>query len=100
LILADQGKPYKKLLPLQHEKVDAVKKVNIKDKTSSSLNRVQLTDMLGIISSLAFSPDYSGLLAAGTYNRNIGLYDSASGELCSVFGGQDGGVTQVGILTQ
>jgi WD40 repeat protein len=49
----------------------------------------------GIISCLAFSPDYSGLLAAGSYSKNIGLYDAATGELCSHFGDLDGGVTQV-----
>lgn len=31
---------------------------------------------LGIISSLAFSPDGSGILAAGSFNGTIGLYDT------------------------
>jgi WD40 repeat protein len=49
----------------------------------------------GIISTLAFSPDYSGLFAAGSYSKNIGLYDASTGKICSAFGGLDGGVTQV-----
>lgn len=53
----------------------------------------------GIISCLAFSPDYSGLLAAGTYSKNIGLYDITTGKLCSHFGDLDGGVTQVYLST-
>ncbi|CAO3670891.1 unnamed protein product [Umbelopsis ramanniana] len=64
-------------------------------KITTTPTRKSKNGQKGIISSLAFSPDYSGLLAAGTYNRNIGLYDAANGQLCSVFGGLDGGVTQV-----
>ncbi|RDW79014.1 uncharacterized protein DSM5745_05866 [Aspergillus mulundensis] len=32
--------------------------------------------MKGIVSALALSPDEGGILAAGTFSRNIGLYDS------------------------
>lgn len=64
-------------------------------KISTTPTRKSRMGQKGIISSLAFSPDYSGLLAAGSYSKNIGLYDTSSGEICSVLGGLDGGVTQV-----
>ncbi|KAM3587175.1 hypothetical protein VKS41_002212 [Umbelopsis sp. WA50703] len=64
-------------------------------KISTTPTRKSRMGQKGIISSLAFSPDYSGLLAAGSYSKNIGLYDTSSGEICSLLGGLDGGVTQV-----
>lgn len=49
----------------------------------------------GIISCLDFCPDYSGLYAAGSYNRSIGIYDELNHELCLKLTGFEGGVTQV-----
>jgi WD40 repeat protein len=41
----------------------------------------QSTGQRGIISCAAFNPDRSGLLAAGSYSRNVGLYDARAGRL-------------------
>ncbi|KAJ3193593.1 hypothetical protein HK101_004564 [Irineochytrium annulatum] len=49
----------------------------------------------GIVSTVAFSPDGSGLFAVGTFNQNIGLYDSASWEMAYILEGVRGGITQV-----
>ncbi|KAI8889136.1 WD40 repeat-like protein [Backusella circina FSU 941] len=50
----------------------------------------------GIISCIDFSPDYSGLFAAGSYSKSIGIYDESNNELCLKLTGMDGGgVTQV-----
>lgn len=39
-----------------------------------------LSHRIGIISSLAFCPDYSGLYAAGTFSSSIGLLSEETGE--------------------
>jgi hypothetical protein len=39
-----------------------------------------LMHRIGIISSLAFCPDYSGLYAAGTFSSSIGLLSEETGE--------------------
>jgi len=46
---------------------------------------------------MAISPDMSGLLAAGSYDNNVGLYATheASPNVLTVFPAQHGGVTQV-----
>eukprot|EP00741_Cyanophora_paradoxa_P016568 tig00020927_g15998.t1 len=49
----------------------------------------------GIISSIAFSPDRSGLYAAGSYARTVGLYDERQRQPLLVLAGHAGGVTQV-----
>ncbi|PIN18577.1 Guanine nucleotide-binding protein [Handroanthus impetiginosus] len=49
----------------------------------------------GIISSIAFSPTNSGLLAAGSYNQNVAVYREDNMEMLYVLHGQEGGVTQV-----
>ncbi|KIJ51341.1 hypothetical protein M422DRAFT_43897 [Sphaerobolus stellatus SS14] len=51
----------------------------------------------GIVSSLAFSPDYSGLYAAGTFSSNVVLYDetSSGAEIVLYLEGVEGPVTQV-----
>ena len=41
----------------------------------------QSTGQRGIVSCAAFNPDRSGLLAAGSYSRNVGLYDARAGRL-------------------
>lgn len=41
-----------------------------------ALKSVLILSGSGIISSLVFSPDYSGILAAGSFNGTIGLYDT------------------------
>lgn len=50
---------------------------------------------LGIISSIAFSPTDSGMLAAGSYSQTTGIYREDNMELLYVLHGQEGGVTQV-----
>ncbi|ORY74295.1 WD40-repeat-containing domain protein [Leucosporidium creatinivorum] len=42
----------------------------------TSPTRSSRSGQKGIMSSLAFSPDYSGILAAGSFNGTIGLYDT------------------------
>ena len=49
----------------------------------------------GIVSCMAFNPDKSGLMAAGSYSGQAGLYDSKSLELLFLLHGQKGGLTQV-----
>lgn len=49
----------------------------------------------GIISSIAFSPTSSGMLAAGSYNQTTAIYREDNMELLYVLHGQEGGVTQV-----
>ncbi|KAL0298543.1 UNVERIFIED_CONTAM: Telomerase Cajal body protein 1 [Sesamum radiatum] len=49
----------------------------------------------GIISSIAFSPTYSGMLAAGSYSQTTAIYREDNMELLYVLHGQEGGVTQV-----
>lgn len=56
-------------------------------------------DVIGIISSLAFSPNGSGLLAAGSFQGSIGLYDtSVSGHdnlVSLLWSHEQAGITQV-----
>ncbi|EPS70337.1 hypothetical protein M569_04425, partial [Genlisea aurea] len=49
----------------------------------------------GIVSTIAFSPTHSGMLAAGSYSRTTGIYREDNMELLYVLHGQEGGVTQV-----
>ncbi|XP_057780264.1 uncharacterized protein LOC131003003 isoform X2 [Salvia miltiorrhiza] len=49
----------------------------------------------GIISSIAFSPTSSGMLAVGSYNQTTAIYREDNMELLYVLHGQEGGVTQV-----
>lgn len=44
---------------------------------------------------MAFNPDHSGLLAAGSYTALIGLYTQEEG-IVSILEGHTGGITQVG----
>lgn len=48
----------------------------------------------GIVSCLAFNPDYSGLVAAGSYSGLVGLYTEGDRGVVSVLEGHRGGVTQ------
>jgi WD40 repeat protein len=48
----------------------------------------------GIISVIACNPDYSGILACGSFNGGIGLYDQNMDPLC-VLWGHDGGITHM-----
>ncbi|KAL0915751.1 hypothetical protein M5K25_013204 [Dendrobium thyrsiflorum] len=50
---------------------------------------------LGIASSIAFSPTYSGMLAVGSYSQTTALYAETNMELLYVLHGQMGGITQV-----
>lgn len=62
----------------------------------SSRGRLLLTvSPPGIVSCLAFNPDYSGLLAAGSYSGLVGLYTEGERGVVSVLEGHRGGVTQV-----
>ncbi|KAL3820591.1 hypothetical protein ACJIZ3_006496 [Penstemon smallii] len=49
----------------------------------------------GIISSIAFSPTSSGMLAAGSYSQTTAIYREDNLEQLYVLHGQEGGVTQV-----
>ncbi|XP_068732065.1 telomerase Cajal body protein 1-like [Montipora capricornis] len=50
----------------------------------------------GIISSIAFSPDISGLYALGSYSKSVGVYsETDGGQLVFLLQGQQGGVTHV-----
>eukprot|EP00308_Calcidiscus_leptoporus_P009166 CAMPEP_0119374216 /NCGR_PEP_ID=MMETSP1334-20130426/30008_1 /TAXON_ID=127549 /ORGANISM="Calcidiscus leptoporus, Strain RCC1130" /LENGTH=462 /DNA_ID=CAMNT_0007392223 /DNA_START=78 /DNA_END=1466 /DNA_ORIENTATION=- len=49
----------------------------------------------GIISCIHFSPDYSGLYAAGSFAGSTGLYVENAPGLIALLGGHTGGVTQV-----
>ena len=49
----------------------------------------------GIVSCIAFNPDRSGLIAAGSYSGQAGLYDASTHELLFLLQGQKGGLTQV-----
>ncbi|KAI5656964.1 hypothetical protein M9H77_25757 [Catharanthus roseus] len=49
----------------------------------------------GIISSIAFSPSYSGMLATGSYDQTTAIYREDNLELLYVLHGQEGGVTHV-----
>jgi len=48
----------------------------------------------GIVSCLACNPDYSGLLAAGSYTSYIGLFSDEQKGVIAVLEGHKGGVTQ------
>jgi len=49
----------------------------------------------GVISALAFNPDYSGIYAAGSYAKTICLYSEAEGELYGTLEGHVGGITKL-----
>lgn len=53
------------------------------------------TGSLGIVSSIAFSPTYSGMLAVGSYSQSTAVFVEDNMELLYVLHGQMGGVTQV-----
>ncbi|KAJ1477511.1 WD40-repeat-containing domain protein [Baffinella frigidus] len=62
-------------------------------KTFKRANR-ETTGQRGIVSCISFNPDKSGLFAAGSYSRNVGLYDGGTGKLLYNLQGHRGGVTQ------
>jgi len=51
----------------------------------------------GVISSISCNPDYSGLVACGSFNELIGIYDDSNSEFkpILILEGHVGGVTQV-----
>nr|GEW97432.1 hypothetical protein [Tanacetum cinerariifolium] len=49
----------------------------------------------GIISSIAFSPSHTGMLATGSYSQTTAIHREDNMELLYVLHGQEGGVTQV-----
>lgn len=50
---------------------------------------------IGIVSSIAFSPTHSGVLAIGSYSQTTAVYAEDNMEALYVLHGQEGGVTQV-----
>ena len=65
--------------------------------TASSRRDASNTAQKGIISAMAINPDYSHVLATGTFQGSIGLYaDEGQGEVISVFSAHEQtGITQV-----
>ncbi|KAG9289033.1 hypothetical protein G9A89_015582 [Geosiphon pyriformis] len=53
----------------------------------------------GVITCFAFNPDYSGLYAAGSYSKTVGLYDESNNSLLFLLRALAGGVTQVKFST-
>jgi WD40 repeat protein len=49
----------------------------------------------GLISAISFSPDYSGMFAAGSYAKSIGLYCESDRDEIMQLTGQRGGVTHL-----
>ncbi|KAI8918189.1 WD40-repeat-containing domain protein [Powellomyces hirtus] len=62
----------------------------------TSPNKKSKKGQKGLISSIAFNPDQSGMYAAGSYTGSIGLYDERNDELLCQMRDTDGrGITQV-----
>jgi telomerase Cajal body protein 1 len=58
--------------------------------------KLVVSKSLGIISSLAFCPDYSGLYAAGTFSSSLVLFaENTQAEIVQSLGGVRGPITQV-----
>ncbi|XP_043817277.1 telomerase Cajal body protein 1-like isoform X6 [Manihot esculenta] len=49
----------------------------------------------GIISTIAFCPTHSGMLATGSYNQTAAIFREDNMELLYVLHGQEGGITHV-----
>ena len=49
----------------------------------------------GLISTIAFNPDYSGIYAAGSYGGTTCVYSELEGEVFDTLGGHPHGVTKV-----
>ncbi|GAQ92519.1 hypothetical protein KFL_010380030 [Klebsormidium nitens] len=60
-----------------------------------TVNGVTKEGQAGIISCLSASPDHGGLVAAGSYDRTVGIYSEAMAEQLFVLSGHTGGITQV-----
>ncbi|ORY27763.1 hypothetical protein BCR39DRAFT_537048 [Naematelia encephala] len=67
------------------------------ERWKTSYTRKEKGNQKGIISTLAFCPDYSGLFAAGSFAGNVSLYseDTGSTAVAHLEGIKGGGVTQV-----
>jgi hypothetical protein len=66
-----------------------------RDRRSASRSACQVSSACaGIISSIAFNPDRSGVVAAGSYAGVAGLYDEATMQLQLLLYGHKGGITQ------
>ncbi|CAJ0651657.1 14200_t:CDS:10 [Entrophospora sp. SA101] len=69
------------------------------DKCPTTPTRKSKEGQKGIISSITFNPDRSGLYAAGSYSQTIGLYDENNNELLYLFKGNKDdpfdGITQL-----
>lgn len=50
---------------------------------------------VGIVSCMAFNPDRTGVMAAGSYSGQAALYDSRTRELLFLLEGQRRGLTKV-----
>lgn len=62
---------------------------------TQNFNAYSLCFSSGIISSIAFSPSYSGMLATGSYDQTTAIYREDNMELLYILHGQEGGVTHV-----
>lgn len=76
---------------LQQSVIRVVRKVCILERVVE-----QVLMEVGIISALAFSTDYSGLYAAGSFSGSVSLYlEDHDGSVGHLDGIEPGGVTQV-----
>ncbi|KAF3678894.1 putative pseudouridine-5'-monophosphatase-like isoform 1 [Capsicum annuum] len=66
-----------------------------RDFTQHSTLRGNKEGQSGIISSIAFCPSHSGLLATGSYSQTTAIHREDNMELLYVLHGQEGGVTHV-----
>lgn len=69
------------------------------EKFSTTPSRASAAGQKGLISALAFSPDASGMFAAGSYAESIALYDDKSNQIICFLEGSDN-MEAVGAITQ
>ncbi|KAJ3030423.1 Telomerase Cajal body protein 1 [Rhizophlyctis rosea] len=60
----------------------------------TSPNRRSKEGQKGLLTSITFNPDHSGMYAVGSYGKTVGLYDERNDEMLYCFGVPGGGVTQ------
>ncbi|ORY06980.1 WD40 repeat-like protein [Basidiobolus meristosporus CBS 931.73] len=64
-------------------------------KIATTPSRKSRKGQKGVISCISFNPDRSGLYAAGSYSKTVGLYAENDNKLLSLLKGPQGGLTQV-----
>ncbi|KAK1926502.1 putative guanyl nucleotide binding protein [Papiliotrema laurentii] len=69
------------------------------ERLKTSLSRKETSGQKGIISSIAFCPDYSGSYVAGSYNGSVSMYseDTGANPLLHFEGVSPGGVTHLAL---